>query len=57
LGLKKVLGTKPTGVPGESPARTDLDLWMPMACQVVSALVHKREREKVANIGSGKEII
>jgi hypothetical protein len=31
---------------GESPASTDLDLWMPMACQVVSALVHNRERER-----------
>ncbi len=59
LGPQKGYGIQTHWCAGESPASTGLDLWVPMACQVVSALVHRRERERererYANIGSGRK--
>ncbi len=46
LGPQKGYGIQTHWCAGESPASTGLDLWVPMACQVVSALVHRRERER-----------
>jgi len=46
LGPQKGYGIQTHWCAGESPASNDLDLCVPMACQVVSALVHKRHTER-----------
>jgi hypothetical protein len=59
LGPQKGYGIQTHWCAGESAASNDLDLCVPMACQVASALVHKRdretERESCKHIGSGRK--